>query len=76
MIKFYEATTNKYFEFSLLDETLEFKEFFSSVIEFKNTLIFTYKKQYKKSDHKILQYNIRYYYIDQRGWKKVKFLNY
>ncbi len=61
------------FEFSIFDESSEFKEHFEMVIEKKNTLFFVFKKSVK--NHKNIKSHVLRYYKKQRGYK-CKFLSY
>jgi len=59
------------FEFNLLDESSEFREHFSIVIEKKNTLIFVFKKNVNNHDN--IKSHVIEYYTNQREYK-CKFL--
>lgn len=59
------------FEFNLLDESSEFKEHFSMVIEKKNKLFFVFKKNV--INHENIIRHVIEYYTNQRGIK-CKFL--
>lgn len=75
MAKFYELFESRSFSFGE-DISMEFNEFFSKVFESeKGVLYFIYRKDFKGST-KILQGNVKDYYVNQRGYKKVKFLKY
>lgn len=78
MTKFLRLKKNNFFEFSELDQSTEFKEFVSHVIEYKNGLIFIFNKKYykySKQQQLNVKSNIEDYYVNQTGWKKVIFLN-
>lgn len=78
MTKFLRLKKNNFFEFSELDQSTEFKEFVSHVIEYKNGLIFIFNKKYykySKQQQLNVKSNIEDYYVNQTGWKKVTFLN-
>lgn len=73
MTKFFELKKSD-FEFSMLDETMEFNTYIEFLLLRKNTLFIILSDDLNEVQVQNVQSHINNYYITQRGYKRIKYL--